>query len=104
MFSEDVELDFEITSSSTQSRCVDLAIPPSNTDLCFFTGDTVNISCFSRLTMSPGIIQPGGNSGTLIIRELSETDTTFICTSSNECGDETETLILLVQGTILTTL
>ena len=90
-----------VSSSSVPTRCADLVAAPANTDQCFFTDDSVTLSCFSRQTMRPGIIQPGGDVGTKMIRELTETDTMFTCSSSNECGNDSTSLVLLVQGMML---
>ena len=48
--------------------------------------------------MVSGTIQPGDSEGTLVIRDVTESDNMFTCTGSNGCGDDTATLRILVQG------
>ena len=91
-------MNFRISPSTRPSRCQDLDVPPANTDLCFFVGDSVQFICRSRVSMISGIIQPGGVMDTLVIPSLQERDQMFSCSGSNDCGNDTANLVLLVQG------
>lgn len=94
---------FELTADSQSSRCNSLKVPPKNKDTkCFYPEDSVTLSCYSRVSRKPGVIQPGGELGVKTIRSLSVFDTMFTCSISNECGIATSNLIFLIQGTIST--
>ncbi len=95
---ERFEMDFEVSDSSVPSRCQALNEPPSHTDLCFFPGDSITFSCFSRRTRTPGTINPGGFTGTYVLNNAMSKDLTLTCNAMNECGNDTETLLVLIQG------
>ena len=99
-FAEALTLSFSVSASSVPSRCDELKTPPQNTNLCFFTGDSVTLSCLTEGSMTDGTIQPGNDMGTKIIRELSTTDEVFTCGASNVCGNVSSNLTLYIQGIV----